>query len=88
MASDNRVKITLGYKDENGQKVDLKHTYLITKVPDRALAPAAIDDAVQNFNSHLESASLDTFFTPNHNVMCAGVIEVVTESIHETPINL
>ena len=92
----NTIKVKLGYRvyDEESPETaadsDFKRQYIISNVSDEALTPASIEAAVANFNNHLgdNDIYLQEFFVADDGGYCKGVIEVISESTHETLISL
>ena len=94
----NTIKIKLGYREYDSQNPytapvsDFKRQYVINDVADDALTPASIEAAVANFNSKIKDEytedSINDFFVADDGGYCTGVIEVISESTHETPISL
>ena len=94
----NTIKIKLGYRVYDSQNPytapmsDFKRQYVINDVTNAALTPASIEAAVENFNSKIKSEyaedAINNFFVADDGGYCAGVVEVISESTHETPISI
>lgn len=92
----NTVKVKLGYREFDSVNPatapisDFTRQYVINDVADAALTPASIEAAVANFNNKLTDPDegIQDFYLSEDAGYCAGVIEVIAESTHETPISL
>ena len=92
----NSIKIKLSYRvydptnPYSAPESDFKRQYVINDVADDALTPASIEAAVAAFNRRIKNEStgdsIDDFYVADDGGYCLGVVEVISESTHETQI--
>ena len=86
----NTVKAKLAY-----QNTEVTRTYILDEVSDDAIDPVNIQTAVSKFNSVIANPTQDpegttvdvaNFFINANGDKARKIVEVITESVEETPI--
>ena len=92
----NSIKVKLAYRGYDSVNPatapisDFTRQYTFKDVSSSAMTPVSIQAAVEDFNRNVteDPIYLQEFFVADDGGYCAGVIEVIAESVTETPIHI